>query len=560
MKTSKIKKLCAVVMAATLAMSTLVGCGASKNVGAGKTANIQEITFNLGADPKTMDPALNQAVDAGTLISNCFDGLYKLDENGKPQPAVAESYDLSEDKTEYTFHLRSDAKWTNGNPVKASDFEYAWKRVLNPETAAEYAYQMMYLKGAKEYNAAKGTPEEIKAKEDEVGVKAIDDKTLKVTLIAPCPYFLDLTAFPCYFPVDQSVVEGNPNWTNDPKTYVSNGAFKLTDYKIKDGCTLEKNDNYYNKDQVTLDKLNVKFATQDTSSWANLKTGQFDVTDLVPLSEIQSGVKEGLVTIHPQIGTYFYSVNVSEKAKDVNPEAAKALSDARVRKALNLAIDRVSIVENVTKGEQTPATAFVSTGIKDENGNEFAGKEYFPAKGDVEQAKKLLAEAGYPDGQGFPSLVLLFNPESGHGNMAQAIQDMWKNNLGINVELQSQEWKVFQQTRNNKQYQIARDGWVGDYSDPMTFLDMLEKVSGQNNCGYASDKFDALVDAAKVETDTNKRLELLHQAEDQLMEDMPVIPLYYYTKAVGMNSNVKGLRVTNLGFYFFDKVTNEKTK
>ncbi|MBE6063687.1 MAG: peptide ABC transporter substrate-binding protein [Clostridium butyricum] len=553
MKNSKIKKLCAVVMAATLAMSTLVGCGSKSSTASGSAAGKQEITFNLGADPKTIDPALNQSTDGGTLLSNCFDGLYKLDEDGKPQPAVAESYDLSEDKTEYTFHLRKDAKWTNGDPVKASDFEYAWKRVLNPDVAAEYAYQMMYLKGAKEYNTKQGSV-------DAVGVKAIDDNTLKVSLIAPCPYFLDLTAFPCYFPVNQKVVEENKDWTTDPKTYVSNGAFKLTDYKIKDGCTLEKNDTYYNKDQVTLDKLNVKFATQDTSSWANLKTGQFDVTDLVPLSEIQGGVKEGLVTIFPQIGTYFYSVNVSEKAKELDPEAGKALGDARVRKALNLAIDREAIVENVSKGDQIPATSFVSTGIKDENGKEFAGKEYFPAKGDVEQAKKLLAEAGYPDGQGFPSIVLLFNPESGHGNIAQAVQDMWKSNLGINVELQSQEWKVFQQTRNNKQFEIARDGWLGDYSDPMTFLDMLEKVSGQNNCGYASDKFDALVDAAKVEKDTAKRLDLLHQAEDQLMEDMPVIPIYYYTKATGINKNVKGLRVTNLGFYFFDKVTNEKTK
>ena len=159
-----------------------------------------------------------------------------------------------------------------------------------------------------------------------------------------------------------------------------------------------------------------------------------------------------------------------------------------------------------------------------------------------------------------PSIVLLFNPESGHGDIAQAVQDMWKNNLGIDVQLQSQEWKVFQQTRNNKQFEIARDGWVADYSDPMTFLDMLEKKSGQNNCGYASDKYDALVDAAKAETDTTKRLDLLHQAEDQLLEDMPVIPIYYYTQPVGINKNIKGLKVSNLGYFYFDKVTKEAAK
>ena len=556
MKTSKIKKLCAVVMAATLAMSTLAGCGSSSSSsssGSGSAAGNQEITFNLAADPKTIDPALNQAVDGGILLVNMFEGLYKLDENEKAVPGMAESYDLSDDKTEYTFHLRSDAKWTNGDTVKASDFEYAWKRVLAPETAAEYAYQMMYLKGAEEYNAGKGSA-------DDVGVKAVDDTTLKVTLNAPCPYFLDLTAFPCYFPVNKSVVEGNSDWTSNPSTYVTNGAFKLSDYKIKDGCTLVKNDAYYAKDEVTLDKLNVKFATQDTSSWANLKTGQFDIIYTVPKSEIQGGVQDGLVNIYPQLGTYYYSVNVTDKAQEIDPDAAKALSDPKVRKALNLAIDRESIVENVAKGEQTPATAFVPKGIKDENGEDFANKDYFPAKGDVDQAKQLLAEAGYPDGQGFPSIVLLFNPESGHGDIAQAVQDMWKNNLGIDVQLQSQEWKVFQQTRNNKQFEIARDGWVADYSDPMTFLDMLEKKSGQNNCGYASDKYDALVDAAKAETDTTKRLDLLHQAEDQLLEDMPVIPIYYYTQPVGINKNIKGLRVSNLGFFYFDKVTKESEK
>lgn len=550
MKTSKIKKLCAVVMASTLAMSTLAGCGSSKKVASGGTANSKEITFNLAADPKTIDPALNQAVDGGILLVNMFEGLYKLDENQQPIPGVAESYDLSDDKTEYTFHLRSDAKWTNGDPVKASDFEYAWKRVLAPETAAEYAYQMMYLKGAEEYNSGKGSA-------DDVGVKAIDDTTLKVTLNAPCPYFLDLTAFPCYFPVNQAVVEGNSDWTNNPSTYVTNGEFKLEDYKIKDGCTLVKNDNYYGKDEVTLDKLNVKFATQDTSSWANLKTGQFDVIYTVPKSEIQGGVKEGLVTIYPLLGTYFYSVNVSEKAKEVDPEAAKVLSDAKVRKALNLAIDRKSIVDNITKGEQIPATAFVPKGIEMEDGGDFSSKDYFPAEGNVDQAKQLLAEAGYPDGQGFPSIVLLFNPESGHGDVAQAVQDMWKTNLGIDVQLQSQEWKVFQQTRNNKQFEIARDGWVADYSDPMTFLDMLEKKSGQNNSGYANDNYDALVDAAKVETDKATRLDLLHQAEDQLMEDMPVLPIYYYTQPIGVNKNIKGLKVSNLGFIYFDKVTKE---
>ena len=557
MKTSKIKKLCTVIMAATLAISTLAGCGSSSTTSSSSSsseAGGKELVFNLGADPKTIDPALNQAVDGGTLIENMFEGLYKLDENEKAVPGIAESYDLSADGTEYTFHLRSDAKWSNGDPVKASDFEYAWKRVLDPNTAAEYAYQMMYLKGAQAYNEGKATA-------DEVGVKAVDDTTLKVTLTSPCAYFLDLTSFPCYFPVNQSVVEAHPSdWTENPETYVSNGAYKLTSYKIKDGCTLEKNDAYYAKDDVKMEKVDVKFVTQDTSAWANLKNGTFDASDLIPTSEVQNGVKDGCVTIYPEFGNYYYTINVSEVAKEIDPNAAQVLSDVRVRKALNLAIDRQSIVDNITKGEQIPATAFIPNGLTNEKGEDFNNKEYFPAKGDVDQAKQLLAEAGYPDGQGFPSIVLLINPEGAHSAIGQAIQDMWKTNLGIDIQIQSQEWKVFQKTRTTHKFEIARNGWVGDYLDPMTFLDLLQTKSGLNDGVYSSEKFDSLVDQAKAETDATKRWDLLRQAQDQLMEDMPVIPVYYSTRPAGVNKNVKGLRRSKLGFYFFAGVTKENTK
>lgn len=549
MKTSKIKKMCAVVLAATLGISVLAGCGASSDSGA--TAGAQKLTFNIGGDIKTLDPALNQAVDGGIILENLFEGLYKPGDDFKPVPAIAESYDLSEDQTVYTFHLRKDAKWTNGDPVTAGDFEYAWKRVLDPATAAEYSYQMLYLKGATKYNES-GTEED----RENVGVKAIDDNTLEVTLESPCAYFLDLVSFPCYFPVNKNAVEANKDWSTKAETYVSNGPFKLTDYKIKDGAVLEKNDTYYNKDQVTLDKLNIKFVAEPTSAWANYKAGQFDMIYSVPAAEVPEGVKKGDVTTYPQLGTYYLSLNVTDKVTD--PKAAEALGNVDVRKALNLAIDREAIVNNVTKGGQIAATSFVPVGIPDAEGKDFKNKEYFPAKGDVEQAKKLLADAGYPNGEGFPTLTLLINPEGDHSLIAQAIQDMWKNNLGIDVQIQSQEWKVFQDTRISKNYEIARDGWVGDYNDPMTFIDLLESNSGLNNSGYNNPKYDELVEAAKVEQDAAKRMDLMHQAEDVLMEDMPIAPIYYYTQPMGVQSYVKGLKVSNLGFIYFDKVTLEK--
>lgn len=552
MKTNKIKKLCAVVLSATLGISVLVGCG-SKTPKAGSEKSTKELTFNIGVDLKTLDPALNQAVDGGIVLENLFEGLYKPDDKFKSVPGIAESYDLSDDRKVYTFHLRKDAKWTNGDAVTAGDFEYAWKRVLNPETAAEYSYQMMYLEGAEEYN--KSGSEQDKEK---VGVKVIDDYTLEVKLTAPCAYFLDLTSFPCYFPVNKKVVEGNADWSTKPETYVSNGPFKLADYKIKDGAILEKNDTYYSKDQVTLDKLNIKFVAEPTSAWANYKAGQFDMIYTVPASEVPEGIKNGEVTVFPLLGTYYYSINVSDKAKELDANAAKVLNDVKVRKALNLAIDREAIVNNVTKGGQIPATSFVPTGIPDAKGKDFKNKEYFPAKGDVGEAKKLLAEAGYENGTGFPTLTLLINPEGDHSLIAQAVQDMWKNNLGIDVEIQTQEWKVFQTTRVAKKYQIARDGWIGDYNDPMTFIDLLESTSGLNNSGYNNPKYDELVQSARLEQDAGKRMDLLHQAEDVLMEDMPLSPVYYYTQPMGVKSYVKGLKVSSLGFIYFDKVTLEK--
>lgn len=503
MKTSKIKKMCAVVLAATLGISVLAGCGSSSESGA--TAGAQELTFNIGGDIKTLDPALNQAVDGGIILENLFEGLYKPGDDFKPVPAIA----------------------------------------------AEYSYQMLYLKGATKYNES-GTEED----RENVGVKAIDDNTLEVTLESPCAYFLDLVSFPCYFPVNKNAVEANKDWSTKAETYVSNGPFKLTDYKIKDGAVLEKNDTYYNKDQVTLDKLNIKFVAEPTSAWANYKAGQFDMIYSVPAAEVPEGVKKGDVTTYPQLGTYYLSLNVTDKVTD--PKAAEALGNVDVRKALNLAIDREAIVNNVTKGGQIAATSFVPVGIPDAEGKDFKNKEYFPAKGDVEQAKKLLADAGYPNGEGFPTLTLLINPEGDHSLIAQAIQDMWKNNLGIDVQIQSQEWKVFQDTRISKNYEIARDGWVGDYNDPMTFIDLLESNSRLNNSGYNNPKYDELVEAAKVEQDAAKRMDLMHQAEDVLMEDMPIAPIYYYTQPMGVQSYVKGLKVSNLGFIYFDKVTLEK--
>ena len=352
MKTSKAKKICAMALAATLGMSILTGCG-SKSTDKASTASKQEITYNIGADPKTLDPGLSTDTTGATVLSNAFVGLCELDDKEKAIPGEAEKWDVSSDGLTYTFHLKKDLKWSNGDPVKASDYEYEWKRVLNPEVASEYSYQLLYLKGAEAYNTGKGTA-------DAVGVKATDDTTLVVTLESATPYFLELTSQPYYCPVDQKIAESNKDWATDAKTLVSNGPFKITDYKMKDQVVLEKNENYYDKDSVKLDKLTLKLVSEETSAWASYKSGQFDVVDTVPKSDVQAALKDGTAKSFSNLATYFLSINVSDKAKAVDPNAAKVLSDPMVRKALNLAIDRQSIVDNVTKGGQIPAHGYCS--------------------------------------------------------------------------------------------------------------------------------------------------------------------------------------------------------
>lgn len=295
----------------------------------------------------------------------------------------------------------------------------------------------------------------------------------------------------------------------------------------------------------------MKMVTESTSASASYKTGDFDMIEVVPDSEIEDGLKDGSYSMFPNFGTYYLSINVT--GKNETEEIKNALQNYKARKALSLAIDRDSIVKNVTKGGEIPAYSFVPKGIPGADGKAFANKKYFKTSGDVKEARKLLEEAGYKDGNGFPTISLIYNQEDSHGDIMQAIANMWNKNLGINVSLSQQEWKVFQTTRTDKNYNIARDGWHGDYADPMTFLDLLTSTSALNNSGFSNSEYDSIIKEAKQETNVVKREELLHKAEDILMEDMSVIPLYYYTQVKGIKPYVKGIRVTQLGFIYFDK-------
>jgi len=545
MKSNKLRKICAIALTLALGMSVFAGCGSSSS------GDSRKLIYNLGEDPETIDPTLNTSSGAGSIIDNAFEGLMRLDENEKAIPGVSESYEVSDDSLVYTFHLREDAKWSDGEPVTANDFEYAWVRALTKDTAAEYSYQLYYIKNAEKfYNG--------EVSRDELGIEVVDDHTLKVTLEAPTAYFLELTAFTTYFPVREDIVEADPEgWALEPETYVSNGPFKLVKWDMKDQLIFEKNENYWNASEVKLPGVVYKLVRDQNTAYASLKSGEFDMVDTVPPSEIASGEKEGLVTIYPNLATYMLIFNVG-KQSTLPDEVKKVLSNAKVRRALSIAIDRKALVENVTKAEQVPAYSFVPQGIKNEDGEDFADREYYDAnQANIEEAKQLLAEAGYPNGEGIPTLEFMFNTEGDHKLIAQAIQQDWAK-IGVNVELTNQEWKVFLNTRQEGGYEIARHGWSADYVDPMTFLDLWVTGGGNNDTGYSNSEYDALVKAAKVEADLDKRWEMMKQAEDIIMEDMPIIPLYYYTKVKGAKPEVKGVRVSTLGHVFFDKAYIEE--
>ena len=570
MLTNRTKKISGIILTIALSATMFMGCGGNNAKNNATKPNTdtkntveekkvpQVITFNLGADPKTIDPALNAAVDGSTVIANAFEGLMRVDDKDMPIPGVAEKYEISEDGLKYTFHLRKEAVWSDGQPVKAGDFEYAWKRALNPDTAAEYAYQLYYLKNGQGYNESKLPDADLstgikKATADEVGVKAIDDSTLEVTLEYPVVYFLSLMAFPTYAPVRQDIVEGNEKWALKPETYICNGAFKMTQWKAKDVIVFEKNEKYWDAANVKLDKINYKMLDDQNASLAGFKSGQIDLIQGPPQQEIPKLVADGIAKIYPSLSTYYLCLNLSPEAEKIDPASAKALKDPKVRKALSLAIDRKTIVEKVALGGQLPATSFVPPGIPDNTGANFSNKEYYSPEASIDEAKKLLAEAGYADGLNFPNMTIMYNTSQGHQNIAAAVQDMWRTNLNIQVDLRNQEWKVFQKSRTDKQFLIARHGWTGDYLDPMTFLDLFVTNGGNNDAGYTNTKYDEKIAGAKKEIDPAKRMALLHEAEDILMDDMGIIPIYYYTTIVCQKPTIKDVRISTLGQVYFTK-------
>ncbi len=526
MHTKLISLALAIVLAATLAAGCMT---ATKPAG-------KYLRYSAGTEPETIDPRKSTGSPEAIIEAQIFEGLTVLSDKDIPVAATAEKWVLSPDGLTYTFSLRANAKWSNGDPVTAHDFEYAWKSTLDPALGAKYAYQLYYLKNGEKYNKGQATA-------DSVGVKALDDRTLQVTLEKPTPYFLSLTAFHTYYPVHRKTVAANDKWAVDPKTLIGNGPFKVTAWVHNSRLEFAKNEHYWDAAKVKMNKMEFILTDSATTELAMFENNQIDLGGNVPSGEIPRLVKEGKLRFEPLLATYFYCFNVIKPPFD----------NIKVRKAFTLAIDRDAIVRNVTRGRQKPALAWVPPGLADAApGSDFrkTGGDFF-ADNDVATARRLLSEAGYPDGKGLPPVTLIYNTSEGHKAIAEAVQEMWRKNLGVNVTLANQEWKVFINSRTKGDYQVARHGWVGDYLDPMTFLDMFVSDSGNNDAQYKNPAYDSLVIKAKETNDQAVRMELMHQAEKLLMDDAVLAPVYYYTNAVLVKPNIKGYVRSINGVFFF---------
>lgn len=558
------KKGLGVLLIVALMMSMLVGCGpkapaettAAGGADSGTTAAPADTTaadgkevkgnvlkFNLGAEPETIDPSLNGAIDGSHMINNTFEALMR-EIDGELTPAMAESVDVSEDGTVYTFHLR-DAKWSDGKPVRAQDFEYGWKRVLNPETAAPYSTHMYYIKNAQAYF-------EGKASIDEVGIECPDEKTFKVTLETPTPYFQSLITRPAFMPLRQDVIEKNPDqWAFTPGQAISNGPFVLDSFATGDKIVLKKNPEYWNADSVKLDAIECRMIVEASTALTAFETGDLDIIGNIPQQEIARIMTEDpQCHILPMLGTYYLEFNVN----------VKPLDDVRVRRALSLAVDRRSITENVKRGGEIPATGFNPVGLKDSQGRDFnqtAGSYGIDVdNGNLEEAKKLLADAGYPDGKGFPVLKLLYNTSESHKAVCEAVQEMWKTGLGIEIELGNQEWAVFQNTRTEGNFEICRGGYIGDYPDPVGLLELLVEGSKNNHPHWVDKEYNDLIKKSRF-AKGKERDDLVYRAEEILMDQAPIAPLFYYTDPVLVKDYVKGWQKNSMSYWYFGKVEIE---
>jgi len=512
------------IVSAVLIGSVVISCKPGTEDG----EHDSTLYWNLSSSgPKTIDPCLNGATDGGDVISNLYEGLVR-EQAGVVKPGIAESWEITDGGTTVTFKLRK-SRWSDGSKLTAHDFVYSWKRGMNPATASEYAWIWEYtnIVGAHDVVSDEGSLED-------VGLEALDDYTLQVKLSRPTEYFVSLMAFYHFMPVKQESVEAGPDgtWASNPELAISNGPFKLTRYVIGEGLRMEKNRHYWKADEVGLSAIEAAFIDDLSTAYNAYQAGDFDFLSDVPPSEIPKlKVENPEFYIFPLLGTYYYNFNLD----------LDMWQDERVRRAFTLAIDREKIAEIQGKGS-VPAAGFVPVGFVDDMGNDFAetaASHGIPTDGSgIEEAKRLMAEAGYPNGEGFPKFTIMYNTSEGHQQVAEMVQEMWKTNLGIETNLENQEWAVFQDTRKEGDYQLSRGGWLTDFMDPMGMLAIFETENAYNDPNYSNSDFDEFLSEAK-QTIGAEHFDALYEAERILINDLPVVPVYHYSEIYLSSPQVK---------------------
>ena len=525
-KASKHKKCDLIFLSILLATCvTLTGCGSSEtNVVAGNKSGT--LYWGNGTEPQSLDPQIATGVPEHHVISAVMEGLVLKDRKTlEPRPGVAKTWDISNDGRVYTFYLRENAKWSNGDAHTADDYVWSWWRALQTTLGNQYAYMLFPIKNAKRYYDGETSDF------SDVGVKAIDNRTLQVTLTNPTPYFLQLLDHYSLFPVHQATIEKfgraderGTRWSYEGNL-VGNGPYKLEEWKINRHITVTKNPYYWDEANVSINSIVFKPVDNAVTEERMFRAGALHVTSSIPADKIAIYQEKSApeLKITPYLGTYFYRLNIN------TPQ----LQDKRVRRALGMAIDRKQLVDNITKGGQIPAYTMTPPGTMG----------YFPESTlnfDPEAAKRLLAEAGYPNGEGFPPVEILYNTNEGHRKIAVALQEMWKNYLNIDIKLLNQEWKVYLATESAGDYQISRGGWIGDYVDPNNFLDMFLCNGGNNRTGWCNEEYDRLIlEVAPSQSSHEQRLKIFQQAETILLEDMPIIPVYTYTSIKLLHPSVR---------------------
>lgn len=540
------------IMAMLLSLAMLMTCALVAAEDAEPEVEPVQLNISAGVEPGTLDPTLSAELDGAMLLQHIFEGLYKWVDDGEGKATLAlgqaASVEKSGDGLTYTFTLRDDAVWSDGGPVTAQDFEYAWRRLANPETSAPYAYIIDMVAGYADVASGAKAP-------DTLGARAIDEKTFEVTLHTPCAYFEEICAFPTTFPVREDIISAQgEKWIYDPVTFVSNGPYSVMDWVHNGYIDLDKNEKYYDAGKLGVDILRFYLLDDEILTYTGYETNELDFLASLPADEVGDVMDEGVLTPVESLGVRYILFNAQ----------GDPFSSPDVRKALSLAMDRQTIVQWVTQSGQIPADALVPSGLADAEGNDFrtvGGSFYDPTAHDAncEEARRLLADAGFPEGKGFPEVEFLYAAGDMTHTLAKEIAKMWLNELGITVTLRQETSIAFYDLCRTGDYTLALADWTADYSDPLTFLDIWATGGGNNLAHYSNPALDETLATLKTTSEPGARAELLHQAETIIMDDTAVAPIYFHANSY-LSKGFDGMYSSPLGYYFFSHVDSNTVK